>query len=72
MQASLFINLVIEYMFFNLQLESIADRTLSEADRDGDREITFEEFCKVSTFYIIYSIIVCSSPIYSYKILFSS
>ena len=29
------------------QLIGIADRTLQEADNDNDREITFDEFCKV-------------------------
>nr|QBH72767.1 calcineurin b subunit [Aphelinus abdominalis] len=28
------------------QLSSIAERTLSEADEDGDNKINFEEFCK--------------------------
>ena len=29
------------------QLIGIANRTLQEADNDNDREITFDEFCKV-------------------------
>jgi calcineurin B family protein 1 len=29
------------------QLASIADRTILEADRDGDQSISFEEFCKI-------------------------
>jgi calcineurin B family protein 1 len=28
------------------QLSNIADRTIMEADKDGDQCITFEEFCK--------------------------
>lgn len=28
------------------QLVCIAERTLSEADEDGDNKINFEEFCK--------------------------
>jgi len=31
----------------NDQLASIADRTILEADRDGDQSISFEEFCKI-------------------------
>lgn len=30
------------------QVNSIADRTMREADRDGDGFITFQEFCNVS------------------------
>ena len=32
-----------------LQLSSIAQRTISEADENGDGTITFDEFCKVSS-----------------------
>ncbi|VDO63196.1 unnamed protein product [Onchocerca flexuosa] len=31
------------------QLESIADRTISEADIDNDGKISFDEFCRVSS-----------------------
>ncbi|KAL7980711.1 hypothetical protein Chor_001865, partial [Crotalus horridus] len=31
----------------NDQLENITDRTIQEADRDGDNAISFEEFAKV-------------------------
>ncbi|VDL77744.1 unnamed protein product [Nippostrongylus brasiliensis] len=31
------------------QVNSIADRTMREADKDGDGCITFAEFCHVST-----------------------
>ena len=33
-----------------LQLGSIADRTISEADQDSDGEISFEEFAKVVSY----------------------
>ena len=36
------------------QLESIADRTITEADADNDGKISFEEFCKVFCFYTQY------------------
>lgn len=29
------------------QLASIADRTILEADKDGDKSISFDEFCKI-------------------------
>lgn len=30
------------------KVESIAERTMREADNDNDGSITFQEFCKVS------------------------
>ena len=39
------------YDCFNLlQLNSIADRTITEADTDGDFMISFDEFAKVQYF----------------------
>lgn len=35
---------------FLLQLDSIADRTITEADLDNDGKISFDEFCRVSCF----------------------
>ena len=34
------------------KVESIAIRTMREADRDSDGSITFQEFCRVSEFCI--------------------
>lgn len=42
------------------QLGSIADRTIQEADQDGDSAISFAEFVKVSNNFQI-SKSVCSS-----------
>ena len=36
------------FVLFCSQLGSIADRTISEADSDGDKHISFEEFAAVS------------------------
>lgn len=33
------------------QLGSIADRTITEADKDGDQHISFEEFVSVSWYF---------------------
>lgn len=35
------------------QLGSIADRTIQEADQDGDSAISFTEFVKVSELYFV-------------------
>jgi len=37
---------------FLVQLNSIADRTISEADEDGDSMISFQEFKKVSSWLV--------------------
>lgn len=38
---------ILKSVCYIFQLASIADRTISEADKSGDGTITFEEFCQV-------------------------
>ena len=44
------------FLAYLFQLNSIADRTISEADTDGDFMISFNEFKKVSFINDIYSV----------------
>ena len=38
-----------------VQLQQIVDKTILQFDTDGDGKISYEEFCNVRTFYLIFA-----------------
>ena len=45
LKLNIFINKIILIIFREEQLTSIAERTILEADSNGDQMISFDEFC---------------------------
>lgn len=48
------------------QVNGIADRTMREADRDGDGCITFHEFCKV-IYFVFFLFFITYKPFKCYQ-----